>query len=56
MIVLVAAWMLSFRVEHLSTRLYNSSIVVGGSKDNEWKSGVDCAKLLLKFYKTAPML
>ena len=35
--------MLSFKVEYLSTRLYNSSIVVSGSKDNEWKNGVDGA-------------
>ena len=36
-------------VEYLSARLYNSSIVVGGSKDNEWKNVVDDTKLFLKF-------
>ena len=49
MTVSVAAWILSSKVEYLSTRLYNSSIVVGGSNDNEWKIGVDGAKLFLKF-------
>ena len=48
--------MLSSKVEFLSARLYNSSIVVGGSKDNEWKNEVDDAKLLLKFCKNASML
>ena len=36
-------------VEYLSPRLYKSSIVVGGSKDNESKNGVDGTKLFLKF-------
>ena len=31
--------MLSSSVEYLSACLYNSSIVVGGYKDNEWKNG-----------------
>ena len=48
--------MLSSRVEYLSARLCNPFIVVGGSKENEWKNGVDGAKLLLKFCKTASML
>ena len=42
-------WMLSSSVEYLFARLYNSSILAGGSKDSEWKKGVDGAKLLLKF-------
>ena len=42
-------WMLSSNVEYLSVELYNSSIVISGSKDSEWKNGVDGAKLLLKF-------
>ena len=41
--------MLSSSVEYLSARLYNSSIVVDGSRDNEWKKGVEVVKLLLKF-------
>ena len=32
--------MLSSNVEYLSTRLYNSSIVAGGSRDSEWKNGM----------------
>ena len=51
-----AARMLSSRVENLSTRRYNSSIVIGGSKDRDGKNGVDGPKLLLKFYKTASIL
>ena len=47
---------LSSKVEYQSARLYNSSIVVGGSKDNEWKNIVDGAKLFLKFYRTASIL
>ena len=41
--------MLSSNVEYLSARLYNSSIVVGGSRDSEWKNGVVGPKLLRKF-------
>ena len=37
--------MLSSNVEYLSARLYNSSIVVGGSRDGEWKNGVLSPKL-----------
>ena len=48
--------MLSSSVENLSARRYNSSIVVGGSRDRDWKNGVVGRKLLLKFYKTASML
>ena len=48
--------MLCSKVEYFSARLYNSSIIVGKSKDNEWKNGVDSAKLLLKFCKIASML
>ena len=49
MTVCVVVRMLSFSVEYLCARFYNSSIVVGGSKDSEWKKGVDDPKLLLKF-------
>ena len=33
--------MLSSSVENLSARRYNSSVVVSGSKDNDWKNGVE---------------
>ena len=49
MTIWVAARILSSSVEYLSALLYNSSIVVGGSRDSEWKKGVDGPKLLLKF-------
>ena len=49
MTVCVAARMLSSNVEYLSACLYNYSIIVDGSKDNEWNKGVDGLKLLLKF-------
>ena len=49
MTVWVAALILSSSVEYLFAHLYNSSIVVGGSKDSEWKKGVEDPKLLLKF-------
>ena len=48
--------MLSSSVVNLSARQYNSSIVFEGSRDKDWKNGVVCPKLLLKFYKTASML
>ena len=48
--------MLSSSVENLSERRYNFSIVVGGSKDNDWKNGVVGPKLLLKFCNTASIL
>ena len=41
--------MLSSSVEYLFARLYNSSSVVGGSRDSEWKNGVVGPKLLWKF-------
>ena len=41
---------------YLSALLYNSSIVIGGSKDSDLKKGVDGPKLLLKCWKTASML
>ena len=47
--ICVVGQMLSSSVKYLSARLYNSSIVVSGFKDNEWKKGVDGPKLLLKF-------
>ena len=51
-----AARMLSSRVENLSARWYNSSMVSGGSRDRDWKNGVVGPKLLLKFCKTASIL
>ena len=51
-----AAQMLSFNVEYLSARLYNSSIVTGGSRDSEWKNGIIGPKLLRKFWRTAFIL
>ena len=48
--------MLSSSVENLLAHRYNSSIVVGGSRDKDWKNGVVGPKLLLKFYKTASIL
>ena len=48
--------MLSSRVENLSARRYNSSMVTGGSIDRDWKNGVVGPKLLLKFCKTASIL
>ena len=51
--VIITVWevtrILSSSVEYLSARLYNSSIVVGGSRDSEWKNGVVGPKLLQKF-------
>ena len=47
--VCVVVRMTSFSVEYLCARLYNSSIVAGGSKDSEWKKEVGDPKLLLKF-------
>ena len=41
MTVWVAAQILSSNVEYMSARLYNSSIIAGGSRDSEWKKGVD---------------
>ena len=41
--------MLSSRVENLSARRYNSSIVAGGSRDKDWKNEVVGPKLLRKF-------
>ena len=42
-VVIITVWeaaqILSSSVEYLSTRLYNSSIVVGESRDSEWKNG-----------------
>ena len=56
MTVWAAARILSFSIEYLLRSLYNSSIIVGGSKDSDWKKEVDGPKLLLKFWKTASML
>ena len=54
--VLEAARILSSSVEYLSVRLYNSSIVTGGSRDSKWKNGVVGPKLLRKFWRTASIL
>ena len=54
MIVWVAARMLSSSIEYLSVHLYNSSIVSGGSKDSDWKNGVDDPKLLLSYGGSHP--
>ena len=56
MTVSEAARMLSSSVENLSARQYNSSIVVGGSRDKDWKNGVVGPKLLLKFCNIASIL
>ena len=48
--------MLSFGVEYLSACLYNSSIVVGRSRDRKWNNGVVGPKLLQKFWKTVSIL
>ena len=48
-----AAHIFSSRVEYLSARRYNSSIVAGGSRERDWKKGVVDPKLLRKFCKTA---
>ena len=48
--VIMTVWeatrILSSSVEYLSALLYNSSIVVGGSRDSEWRNGVVGTKLL----------
>ena len=49
MTVWVVARILSSSVEYLSTCLYNSSVITRGSRDSEWKKGVDGLKLILKF-------
>ena len=48
--------MLSSNVEYLSVCLYNSSVVAGESRDNEWKNGVVGPKLLCKFWRIASIL
>ena len=55
-IVCEAARMLSYSVENLFARRYNSSIVAGGSRDKDWKNEVVGPKLLRKFCRTASML
>ena len=44
--------MFSSSVEYLFACLYNSSIVVGKSRDSEWNNGVVDLKLLRKFWRT----
>ena len=56
MTIWVAAQILSSSIEYLSAPVYNSSIIAGGSKDSDYKKGVDGLKLLLKFWRTASML
>ena len=51
-----ATQIFSSRVDYLSVRRYSSSMVVGGSREKDWKKGVVCPKLLRKFYKTASIL
>ena len=48
--------MMSSSVENLSARRYNSSMVVGGSRDKDWKNGVVGLKLLRKFCRIASIL
>ena len=59
-VVIIMVWevarILSFSVEYLSARLYNSSMVVGGFRDSEWKNGMVGLKLLRKFWRTASIL
>ena len=55
-IVWEAARMLFSSVEYLSVCLCNSSIVVGGSRDGEWKNGVVDPKHLRIFWRTASIL
>ena len=58
--VIITIWevarILSSSVEYLSARLYNSSIVIGGSRDSERKNGVVDLKLLWKLWRTASIL
>ena len=49
MTVCVATQIISSNIKYLSARLYNFSIVTGGSKDSELNKEVDDPKLLLKF-------
>ena len=56
MTVWAVARILSSNIEYLSARLYNSSIVAGGSKDSDWKKGADGPKHLLKFWRVVSML
>ena len=48
--------MLSSSVENLFARRYNSSMVVGGSRDKDWKDEVVGPKLLRKFCRTASIM
>ena len=41
----VTAQISSSSVEYMFSHLYNSSIVAGGSRDREWKKGVNGSKL-----------
>ena len=58
--VIIIVWeiarILSSSVEYLSSRLYSSSIVRGGSSDSDWKKRVVGPKLLRKFWRTMSML
>ena len=59
-VVIITVWeaarMLSSSVENLSARRYNYSIVIGGSRDRDWKKEVVGLKLLQKFCKTSSKL
>ena len=50
------AQMLPSKVEYLSARRYSSSMVIGGSRERDWKKGVVSPKLLRKFCKTVSIL
>ena len=51
-----ATRILSSSFEYLSVGLYNSSIMVGRSRDSEWKNRVVGPKLLWKFWRNASVL
>ena len=51
-----AAHILSSKLEYLSARRYNSSMVAGGAREKDWKKGVVGQKLLWKFCKTGSIL
>ena len=59
-VVIITVWeearMLSSNVEYLFARMYNSSIITGGSRDSEWKNSVVGPKLLHKFWRTVSIL
>ena len=44
-----AVRMLSSSVDNLSARRYNSSMVVGGSRDKDWKNGWSVQSFFVSF-------